>query len=279
MKSPRTLTLALLLVLPISAATMPARAQGSSHTKFIESVRKAFKNPTEDHELYRLVIQPEFNETVREAAKSGNDALVIELLRAYSGQTSEGVKGRTALTWAAYYSDIPLLKTLLDRKLNVNMPDAEGDTPLHYALGVGRADVVALLLEKGAQVNMPNQEGTTPLMLAAGDNHSVNTRAFLDRDAEVNAQNNKGETALMFAARNGRLDNVRLLLSEGANVNLKDKQGNTALQIAQKSPGAPYAGFHDSPGFLDAASAARLAEKAKRDQATIVQLLKRASGQ
>jgi ankyrin repeat protein len=273
----RSWTCALLLTTLVHAAMMPAAAQVNDHTQFVESIRKAVKNPTRDHELYELVIQPEFVQTAQEAAKAGNDALVMELLQAYSGQASDKAKGGTALTWAAYYCDAPLLKILLDRGLNVNAKDADGDTPLHRALGVGRTDIVALLLEKHANVNSANNAGETPLMLAAADNKTENTRAFLDRHADVNARNKQGETPLMFAARNGRLENVKLLLSEGANVNLADHLGNTALSIAEKSPGAPNTSFHDFPGELDQTTAAKLAVQAKLDRSDIIQLLKRAS--
>lgn len=267
----------LLTFLSLTPLTL-ASAQAKDHTPFIASVRKAVKGPTMDHELYNLVIQPEFAETVREAAKAGNDALVVEMLQAYSGQSSDKDRGGTSLTWAAYYCDAPLLTILLDRGLDANAQETNGDTPLHRALGIGRVDIVRPLLEHGARVNVANNAGDTPLMLAAADNHTLNTRAFLDHDADINARNKQGRTALMFAANNGRLENVKLLLSEGANVSLKDREGNTALSIALKSPGAPYNGFHDSPGYLGQERAKQLAAKAKSDQETIIRLLKRASG-
>jgi len=278
MRSTYSLTVALLLTTLVPGTTVSVNAQANNHATFVESVRKAAKPPTQDHELYNLVIQPEFAQTVREAAKEGNDALVIEMLQAYSGQGSDKDKGGTALTWAGYYCDAPLLKILLDRGLDVNAKDAEGDTSLHRALGIGRTDIVAMLLEKNANVNSSNKSGDTPLMLAAGDKQLLNTRAFLDRKADVNAQNKQGMTPLMFAAKNGRLENVKLLLSKGANVNLKDAEGNTALHFAEKSPGAPVTSFHDSPGYLGPAMATQLIAKAKRDQAEIILLLKRAGG-
>ena len=279
MNSVRSIAFAMLSISLAAGAGMSANAQETPHAAFIANVRKAVKNPIEYHELYNLVIQPEFAQTAREAAKGGNDALVVELLQAYSGQSSDRDKGGTALTWAAYYCDAELVKILLARGLDVNAQDREGDAPLHRAMGIGRADIVNLLLEAGARVNIANYEGVTPLMMAAGDNTTVNTRAFLERGAEMDAQNKKGATALMLAAQNGRLENVKLLLAAGANVRPKNRQGETALKIAQKSAGSPYMSFHDSPGFLTNEMADKLAAKAKRDQAEMIQLLKRASGQ
>ena len=201
MKSTRSLALALLLTSLVRVAIVPAGAQANSHVKFVESIRQAVKNPGQYHELYRLVIRPEFVRTVREAAKAGNDALVVEMLQAYRGQDSEGDRGGTALIWAAYYSDAPLLKILLDRGRDVNAQDADGDTPLHQALGVGRTDIVNALLQKGANVNIANKEGWTPLMLAAADNRSANTRAILDRNADVNAQNRELVANVTMAMR------------------------------------------------------------------------------
>lgn len=275
----RSIALAVLSISLATAAGMSADAQEKPHAAFIANVRRAVKNPTEYHELYNLVIQPEFAQTAREAAQAGNDALVVELLQSYSGQTSDKEKGGTALLWASYYCDAPLLEILLNRGLDVNAQDGEGDAPLHRAMGIGRADIVKMLLEAGARVNVANYEGVTPLMMTAGDNTTVNTRAFLEWGAEVDAQNKKGETALMLSAQSGRVENVRILLAAGANARPKNRQGETALQMAAKSAGAPSTDPYDTSEFLTNERADKLAAKAKRDKAEIIQLLKRASGQ
>ncbi|MCW3099593.1 MAG: hypothetical protein JWL77_5211 [Chthonomonadaceae bacterium] len=65
MVSKYSLTYVLLLTMLVNAALMPAAARANDHAKLVESIRTAVKNPTRDHELYELVIQPEFAQTAR----------------------------------------------------------------------------------------------------------------------------------------------------------------------------------------------------------------------
>ncbi|MBN1669765.1 MAG: ankyrin repeat domain-containing protein [Kiritimatiellae bacterium] len=58
--------------------------------------------------------------------------------------------GKTLLHLAADRSNPETVRLLLDKGLEVNVPDGIGATPLHYAAFKGHADVVRALLERGA---------------------------------------------------------------------------------------------------------------------------------
>lgn len=126
--------------------------------------------------------------------------------------------GMTALHWAARYNQVEVASVLLRAKANVAAATRIGGyTPLHVAAENGAGDVVALLLRAGANPNAAGSVGVTPLHLAAlfGDARAV--KALLDARAVVDAREPQwGQTPLMIAAAKGRLEAVKLLLAAGA---------------------------------------------------------------
>ena len=111
--------------------------------------------------------------------------------------------------------------------------DADGTTPLHWA--VRRDDLAAAdtLIKAGADVKAANRYGVTPIALASTIGNAAMIRRLLDAGADPNAATPNGETALMTAARTGKIDAVQLLLDRGAMVDAKDTvRAQTALMWA-----------------------------------------------
>ena len=132
---------------------------------------------------------------------------------------------------AAWTGDV---STLRDMNIDVNLKDTVGRTPLHIAAEKGNIDVAMFLIENGANVNVADANGNTPLVFIINKTGNPKvTQRLLAKGASVNAQNRTGETALMYAAWHGYSAIVQLLLENRADVTLKNKQGNTALTLAE----------------------------------------------
>jgi uncharacterized protein len=113
---------------------------------------------------------------------------------------------------------------------DVNVPDADGTTPLAWAVYNDDLPAVQRLLRSGADPNIANRYGVTPLSLAATNRDAAIAEALLKAGANPNAQLPSGITVLMTAARTGNPDIVRRLLEHGADVNAKGAEyGETAL--------------------------------------------------
>ena len=137
---------------------------------------------------------------------------------------------------AAWTGDV---STLRDMNIDVNLKDTVGRTPLHIAAEKGNIDVAMFLIENGANVNVADANGNTPLVFIINKTGNPKvTQRLLEKGASVNTQNRTGETALMYAAWHGYSTIVQLLLENRADVTLKNKQGNTALTLAE-SKGHP----------------------------------------
>ena len=68
---------------------------------------------------------------------------------------------------AAYYGDLPKVRTLLARGADIDFSDGTGHTALTYATQQGQESVVKELLRRGAAVNVLRVDGQTPLHFAA----------------------------------------------------------------------------------------------------------------
>ncbi len=113
---------------------------------------------------------------------------------------------------------------------DVNVPDADGTTPLAWAVYNEDLSSAQRLLRAGANPNSANRYGVTPLSLAATNRDATMAKALLDAGADANAKLPDGNTILMTAARTGNPEIVRLLIEHGAEVNAKGAQyGETAL--------------------------------------------------
>jgi ankyrin repeat protein len=129
--------------------------------------------------------------------------------------------------------DRAAVRKLIAQKPNVNAPEPDGTTPLHWAVRSGDREMTGILLRAGARATTPNRYGVTPLRLAAINGSAPLIDALLEAGASPDSTNAEGETTLMTAARAGSVDAVRLLAKRGANVNAReDWFGETALMWA-----------------------------------------------
>jgi len=114
--------------------------------------------------------------------------------------------------------------------LAADVADADGTTPLEWAVYNDDLPTAQRLLQTGANANAADRYSVTPLSLAATNRNAAMAEALLKAGADANAKRSGGETILMTAARTGNADIVRLLIEHGAEVNAKgDAYGETAL--------------------------------------------------
>ena len=142
---------------------------------------------------------------------------------------------------AVMNGDAGTLRTLLQKKSDVNAPQADGTTALHWA--VYRDDLTAadLLLTSGANVKAATREGVTPLAMASLYGSVPMVERLLKAGADARERGPNGETMLMFAARSGRPALIGTLIAAGADVNASDPlRGTTALMwaVEQQHPEA-----------------------------------------
>ena len=155
-----------------------------------------------------------------------------------------GTAGRDVpLIEAVKAADSAAVRALLEQQVDVNTPEVDGTTALHWAAYQGDLDTARLLLRAGANADATNRYAVTPLVLACGRGNAPIVEALLDAGADANTALPEGETVLMAAARSGNVDVLRLLLAHGADVGAREGwRGQTALMwaAAENHPAAVH---------------------------------------
>jgi uncharacterized protein len=159
---------------------------------------------------------------VADAAMNGDAAAVQKLLTQKADVNAPQVDGGTALHWAVYRDDLTLTDLLLRAKANVKAANRVGMTPLAMAALYGNPAMIDRLLKAGADAKELGPNGETTVMFAARNGNPQAVKLLVEAGADVNAREKlRGTTALMWAAEQRHPEAVKVLLAAGADPALK----------------------------------------------------------
>ena len=128
----------------------------------------------------------------------------------------------------------------MDTGANPNVPNGEGNTPLHYLVRCHvsdeskslKLDLLNQMICNGGDVNAMNHVGETALHVSMflGDPEVVNF--LLDSYADTNIITRQGESCLHYAVQARSYVLVELLLNYGANPYITSANGKNAIDLA-----------------------------------------------
>ena len=163
------------------------------------------------------------------AAAAGHVDTVKDLVQRGLDVNTTDPQGNNLLAIAARGGNLGLVNFLLAHRASEHHRNQFGEAALHLATFAGHDDIVERLLRAGADVN---SEGWSPLHYAAFNGNKILAKRLLAAGALIDARAPNRWTALMIAAKGGHVDIVQLLAQAGANQLLTDADGKTARIIA-----------------------------------------------
>lgn len=133
---------------------------------------------------------------------------------------------------AAMRGDGQAVRAALESGIDVDEPQVDGSTALHWAIQNDDTGLARVLLEAGADPTIENRTGATPLRLAAINGSTEAIRLLIDAGVDPNAAlTPDGDTALMLAARTGLPGAVDVLLARGADIAAVESWGGTSALV------------------------------------------------
>ena len=168
-----------------------------------------------------------------DAVKAEDHARVERLLAGGADVDAPQGDGATALHWAAHRDLRGLAELLIRAGADVDAADDHGVTPLALASLNASDGMVGLLLEARADANLRTTSGVTPLMTAARVGHAGVVRRLLRAGADPAATEAvRGQTALMWAVAEGHTQAAAVLLEVGGGATTRSANGFTPLLFA-----------------------------------------------
>ena len=181
------------------------------------------------------VASGEADRALVDAVKKRDTATLKSLLEQGADVNVSQADGATPLHWATYWDDLETAELLIRARAKVDATDDYGVTPLTLACTNGSAAMVRVLLNAGAAPSVPLPTGETVLMRCARTGSVDGVKLLLEHGADPNAtESSKGQTALMWAVAQKHADVAQVLIEHGANVHLRSKSGFTPLLFAAR---------------------------------------------
>ena len=148
----------------------------------------------------------------------------------------KGTDGKNCLHIAARYGHLNLCKTLINKyNVDVQLPDNDGWTALHFSAGSGSYEIVKYFTNMGIKINLKTKDGMNCLHIAARYGHLNLCKTLINKyNFDVELPDNNGWTALHFSARNGSYEIVKYFINMGIKINLT-ANGDSCLHIAADS--------------------------------------------
>ncbi|RWS24596.1 hypothetical protein B4U80_11615 [Leptotrombidium deliense] len=106
---------------------------------------------------------------------------------------------------------------------------------LHCAASRGFVECMETLLTLGAEIDQMDANGCSPLFYAVTLGHADCVHVLLQNGAEPNRQDCKGRTAVHCGAAKGQLETIKILAQHGANLWMRNVRGDLPLHEAIKS--------------------------------------------
>ena len=143
-----------------------------------------------------------------------NSKLMKLLIKHGSNIDTKNKQGQTPIDIAIEKHFLPGIQVLLKEGARMELSDEKAGELLFYVAKRGYTNLLKSLIQRGIDINRTNERGKTPLHLCANKRRAA--KVLIENGALINAQDNEGKTPLHYAKNQQVID---MLLENGADYN------------------------------------------------------------
>lgn len=178
-----------------------------------------------------------------------NEGEILAFLQANEGKI-KGAEQQQLLFRACENGYEKVARWLVEKKkTDVNSKDANGETPLHYALRkYENMPVIEMLVEKGSDVNVESEFGQSPLFRALFASDETARFLIQHGDKATTRWMEEEKSLLHLASGKNSLAMVEALLDKGLDIDITDSNGATPLHDAIASRNTEMVAYLISKG-------------------------------
>ncbi len=176
-----------------------------------------------------------YPQIIHAIARSGDVAL-YKKCKCFTNVDCFDETGRTPLMSAILNNQREIIRQLCRDGAQINIPDDEGRTALHYCVYLGNYNAVRDIVHSRKSVPIPllgDNQGRTILHWSASSDNTQLLKFLLDEivqdRGDIDVMDDQQMTPLHWAVYHNQPKNVKLLLNEGANVHSTCIEGKTIL--------------------------------------------------
>ena len=114
---------------------------------------------------------------------------------------------------------VELVETMIQKGIDLNTTNMQGETLLHRALIKHHQKLAKLLITSGSNLEIQDGWGNTPLLVAIRENQQQATNLILPKTMKFDELNHNSESPLYWAFMKGNMHTFSLLLDRNASYN------------------------------------------------------------
>ena len=163
---------------------------------------------------------------------------IIDFLLNKSMEYQSDLSHVNLLKIAIYNDRIDLVEKIIKSAVDINSIDSNRTTAMSVACSIPeirdyekKEKIFNLLIDNGVRINLPDLDGEVPLHKIIRDGNSNLITLLLQNHANIDFANYNGETPLNLACKFGKLDAIKTLVENNANLNLANANGMSSLML------------------------------------------------
>ncbi|KAJ6238995.1 molting protein mlt-4 [Anaeramoeba flamelloides] len=158
---------------------------------------------------------------------------IFKYLKSIGAQIFKGdSEGATGLHWAISRNNNQIIEEYLScQKIDLNITDYKGYTPLHEACHAGNLGVILTLLKMGANIDVVTQEGMGVCHWSIHSNETEVLSLLIENGADLDKKDFKGKTPLAYAIEQDRNKLAKWLIKYGADIQTTTFSGLNLLSL------------------------------------------------